>query len=369
MSLFNSATTWAQLKPFNNVNVGHQKSRFTSSIFSHPLKNNLPIPLILPKPYPHPSPVSSIPISSLHTIRASKTSFDFESYMLEKASEVNKALERFISLEEPSKVRESIRYSLLAGGKRIRPMLCLAACELVGGDDSKAMPAACAVEMIHTMSLMHDDLPCIDNSDMRRGKPTNHKEFGEPVALLAGDALLALAFEHVAGATRRVPAERVVRTIRELGRSCGCQGIPTGQIADLDYEGMSGEIGLQHMEYVHMRKTGALLEASVVSGAILGGADDEEIEKLRKFSRCIGLLFQVIDDILDITKSSEELGKTAGTDLVLDKSTYPKLIGIENSRESAQKLNGEAKEELAGFDPEKTLQLIALTDYITYRGN
>ncbi|XP_073310656.1 geranylgeranyl pyrophosphate synthase, chloroplastic-like [Primulina huaijiensis] len=369
MSLVNPTTTWAHLKPCNNANVQCKKSRIACFSFCLSLKNNLANTLFLPKPTPNPSAFSFIPISSLHDERASKTRFDFESYMLEKASQVNKALEQSISLEEPSKIRESIRYSLLAGGKRIRPMLCLAACELVGGDESTAMPAACATEMIHTMSLIHDDLPCIDNSDMRRGKPTNNKKFGEPVAVLAGDALLAFAFEHVATTTKRAPAERVVRVVRELGRCAGCRGIPAGQIADLDSEGMGGEIGLEHLEYIHMRKTGVLLEASVVVGAILGGANDEDIERLRKFARCIGLLFQVVDDILDVTKSSEELGKSAGTDLVLDKSTYPKLIGIEKSMELAQKLNGEAKGHLAGFDPEKTAPLVALTDYITNRRN
>ncbi|XP_073145198.1 geranylgeranyl pyrophosphate synthase, chloroplastic-like [Henckelia pumila] len=369
MSLVNRAiSTWAQLKPCNyNVTNQNNKSRICSIpfVFSHPIR-------------PKPAAFSSSSSSSFFFSSSSSSSsyilhaFDFESYMLEKANQVNKALEQSISLEEPSKIRDSITYSLLAGGKRIRPMLCLAACDLVGGDESTAMPAACAAEMIHTMSLMHDDLPCIDNSDMRRGNPANHKRWGEPAALLAGDALLAFAFEHVsaAAAAKRAPAERVIRVIRELGRSGGCQGIPAGQMADLDSEGMSREIGsVQQLEYIHTRKTGALLEASVVSGAILGGGSDEEIEKLREFGRRIGLLFQVVDDILDVTKSSEELGKSAATDLVLDKSTYPKMMGIEKSRELAQKLNGEAKELLAGFHPEKTLVLVALTDYITNRSN
>ncbi|WJX89817.1 hypothetical protein P8452_71784 [Trifolium repens] len=232
--------------------------------------------------------------------------------MIERATRVNKALDDAVSLREPLKVHEAMRYSLLAGGKRVRPVLCLAACELVGGTESMAMPAACAVEMIHTMSLIHDDLPCMDNDDLRRGKPTNHKVFGEDVAVLAGDALLAFAFEHIAVSTKGVSTARIVRAIGELAKSIGSE------------------------------------KGAVVLGAILGGGCDEDVEKLRKFARYIGLLFQVVDDILDVTKSSQELGKTAGKDLVADKVTYPKLLGIEKSKEFAQKLNSDAQDQLSG---------------------
>ncbi|KAK6150957.1 hypothetical protein DH2020_015889 [Rehmannia glutinosa] len=288
--------------------------------------------------------------------------------MLQKANSVNNALEKAVILRNPLKIHESMRYSLLAGGKRVRPMLCIAACELAGGQESTAMPAACAVEMIHTMSLIHDDLPCMDNDDLRRGHPTNHKVFGEDVAVLAGDALLAFAFEHLAAATKGVSPERIVRAVFELAKCIGTEGLVAGQVVDLYSEGLT-EVGLEHLEFIHVHKTAALLEASVVMGAILGGADDEDVEKMRKFARCIGLLFQVVDDILDVTKSSQELGKTAGKDLVADKTTYPKLLGIEKSRELAEKLNREAQEQLLGFDSVKAAPLVALANYIAYRDN
>ncbi|TKY70485.1 Geranylgeranyl pyrophosphate synthase [Spatholobus suberectus] len=255
-----------------------------------------------------------------------------------------------------------------AGGKRVRPVLCIAACELVGGSEATAIPAACAVEMIHTMSLIHDDLPCMDNDDLRRGKPTNHKVFGEDVAVLAGDSLLAFAFEHVAASTKGVSPPRVVRAIGELAKSIGTEGLVAGQVVDIDSGGLS-DVGLERLEFIHLHKTAALLEAAVVLGAIVGGGSDEEVERLRKFARCIGLLFQVVDDILDVTRSSEELGKTAGKDLVADKVTYPKLLGIHKSKEFADNLIHDAKEQLSGFDPRKAAPLFALTNYIAYRQN
>ncbi|ESQ50582.1 hypothetical protein EUTSA_v10022750mg [Eutrema salsugineum] len=294
--------------------------------------------------------------------------FDFMSYMIGKADSVNQALDSAVSLREPIKIHEAMRYSLLAGGKRVRPVLCIAACELVGGEESAALPAACAVEMIHTMSLIHDDLPCMDNDDLRRGKPTNHKVFGEDVAVLAGDALLSFAFEHLA--TSRVSPARVVRAIGELARAVGSEGLVAGQIVDLSSEGMDqNDVGLELLEFIHIHKTAVLLEAATVLGAIVGGGSDEEIEKLRRFARCIGLLFQVVDDILDVTKSSEELGKTAGKDLIADKLTYPKLMGLEKSKEFAKKLMSDAQEQLQGFDPEKVAPLLALANYIAKRQN
>ncbi|KAK9164083.1 hypothetical protein Syun_004985 [Stephania yunnanensis] len=296
--------------------------------------------------------------------------FNFKSYMVEKANSVQQALEQAVSLKEPLKIHEAMRYSLLAGGKRVRPALCIAACELVGGEEASAMPAACAVEMIHTMSLIHDDLPCMDNDDLRRGKPTNHKVYGEDVAVLAGDALLALAFEHVANATRGVSPARIVRAIGELARVIGTEGLVAGQVVDIQSEGLDlGEVGIKELEYIHLHKTAALLEGSVVMGAIVGGGGDEEVEKLRRYARCVGLLFQVVDDILDLTKSSEELGKTAGKDLVADKVTYPKVLGLEKAREFAEELNREAKDHLGGFHGDRAAPLIALADYIAHRQN
>ncbi|VFQ75433.1 unnamed protein product [Cuscuta campestris] len=323
-------------------------------------------------PFPSSTRRSHLPQSCSATRTKDQTDvspkLDFKRYVMEKATSVNKALEGAILLKEPLKIHESMRYSLLAGGKRIRPMLCLAACDLVGGDEEAAMPAACAVEMVHTMSLIHDDLPCMDNDDLRRGKPTNHKIYGEDVAVLAGDALLALAFEHIATATKGVSPGRILRAIGELANCVGSEGLVAGQVVDLCSQGVS-DVGLEQLEFIHLHKTAALLEGSVVLGAILGGGGDEEIEKLRKFARNIGLLFQVVDDVLDVTKSSEELGKTAGKDLVADKVTYPKLIGIEKSKEFAAKLNEEAQSQLTGFDQEKAAPLIALANYIAHRDN
>nr|QSL83314.1 geranylgeranyl pyrophosphate synthase like 1 chloroplastic [Nigella sativa] len=293
---------------------------------------------------------------------------DFDFYMYEKAKSVNKALDKALALDEPLKIHESMRYSLLAGGKRIRPVLCIAACELVGGDESTAMPSACAVEMIHTMSLIHDDLPCMDNDDLRRGKPTNHKVYGEDVAVLAGIGLQAFAFEHIAKATTGVSMERIVSVVSELAKASGSKGIVGGQVVDIDFTGVS-DVGVEQLEYIHILKTASLLESSVVIGATLGGATIEELEKLRKFARCIGLLFQVVDDILDVTRGTEELGKTAGKDLVVDKTTYPKLMGLEKAKQFAEELKNEAIELLSCFDQEKAMPLISLSNYIAHRQN
>jgi len=246
----------------------------------------------------------------------------------------------------------------------------------VGGPESWAMPAAAAVEMVHTMSLVHDDLPCMDDDDLRRGKPTCHVVYGEPIAVLAGDALLSLSFHHMASVGSYPPdvdpekhPARVVRAIGELARCIGSEGLVAGQVVDLEMTGTSETVPLERLEYIHLHKTAALLEASVVIGAIIGGGTDEQIERLRKYARSIGLLFQVVDDILDVTKSSEELGKTAGKDLASDKTTYPKLLGLEKSREFAEELLSDAVEQLACFDKEKAAPLLHLANYIAHRQN
>nr|AQN80594.1 geranylgeranyl diphosphate synthase 2 [Ginkgo biloba] len=333
-----------------------------------------------------PNPVSSLTASWLTRTRPSCSittsqllneveakeensfSFDFKKYMVLKANAINEALDKSVALRYPEKIHEAMRYSLLAGGKRVRPILCIAACELVGGSEESATPAACAIEMIHTMSLIHDDLPCMDNDDLRRGKPTNHKVFGEDIAVLAGDALLAFAFEHIATSTKGILAERVLRVISELGKAIGSEGLVAGQVVDISSGGVS-DVALDLLEYIHVHKTASLLEGSVVIGAIIGGGSDDEVERLRRFARCIGLLFQVVDDILDVTKSSQELGKTAGKDLLADKVTYPKLLGLEESREFAEELNRQAKDQLSVFDMEKAAPLLCLADYIAHRQN
>eukprot|EP00878_Enallax_costatus_P016103 GHUV01016885.1.p1 GENE.GHUV01016885.1~~GHUV01016885.1.p1 ORF type:complete len:282 (+),score=74.88 GHUV01016885.1:1065-1910(+) len=217
--------------------------------------------------------------------------FDFQTYMASTAKQVNAALDKAVPAKYPETLNDAMRYSLLAGGKRVRPALCLAACELVGGDLEKCMPTACAMEMIHTMSLIHDDLPAMDNDDFRRGRPTNHKVYGENMAILAGDALLTYAFEHIARDTKGVSAERVVRVIVELGRASGAEGLVGGQVVDIQSE--DKEVGLDVLKYIHEHKTAALLEAAVVCGAIIGGADDDTVEKLRRYALNIGLAFQV----------------------------------------------------------------------------
>lgn len=294
--------------------------------------------------------------------------FNFDEYMLKKAMIVNNALDNAVPLEKPFEIHEAMRYSLLAGGKRVRPILCIAACELVGGDESLAIPVACSVEMIHTMSLIHDDLPCMDNDDLRRGKPTNHKMFGEDTAVLAGDALLTLAFEYIAAMpVTKVSADRLVLAIKELGSATGAKGLVAGQNVDLRSEGK--EVSLHELEYIHINKTSKLLEAAAVCGAIIGGGNATEIEKIRTYARCIGLLFQVVDDILDVTKTSEELGKTAGKDLITDKATYPKLMGLEKAKMFAEELAAKAIQELSCFDAAKAAPLLHLTNYIAQREN
>ncbi|CAM6096003.1 unnamed protein product [Calypogeia fissa] len=294
------------------------------------------------------------------------TSFDLQVYTGTTTRAVNEALDKAIPLIYPEIITEAMRYSLLAKGKRVRPALCIAACELVGGTQEAAMPAACAMEMIHTMSLMHDDLPCMDNDNMRRGQPTCHKKYGEHVAVLAGDALLSYAFEHIARETKGVDPVKVLQVIAFLGKSVGFYGLVAGQIVDIESEG-DASVGLDTLEYIHIHKTALLLESSVVCGAILGGATEDEIERLSQYARSVGLLFQVVDDILDVTQSSEELGKTAGKDLETGKATYPKLLGVDKARELASDLNSKAKEQLAGFDQQKAAPLYAFADYIANR--
>ena len=259
---------------------------------------------------------------------------------------------------------EAMRYSLLAGGKRIRPVLALATAESLGCDARALMPAAAAIELVHTYSLIHDDLPAMDDDDLRRGRPTNHKVYGEAVAILAGDALLTRAFEMVALRSPGVPAERLLKVIGELSLAAGAPGLVGGQIVDLASEGV--EVDLDTLEYIHLHKTGALLQASVLSGALIAGADDTLLEALRTYSRAIGLAFQIIDDILDVTASSEVLGKTAGKDLTADKTTYPKLLGLEESKARAESL---VKEACGVLNPwsDKAQPLLALAGYITSR--
>ncbi|KAL5228035.1 hypothetical protein ABZP36_016300 [Zizania latifolia] len=253
-----------------------------------------------------------------------RNGFDFVRYLSARADSVHDALDRALPLGHPELLHESMRYSVLAGGKRVRPVLALAACELVGGAAAAVTPVACAVEMMHTMSLIHDDMPCMDDDSLRRGRPSNHVVFGEFTALLAGDALLARAFEYMVRgcAELGVPADRTLRVVAELGSAAGTGGIAAGQVADKANEGLP-VVSLAMLEYIHVHKTARLLEAAAVSGAIIGGVTDVEVESVRRYARYIGLLFQVVDDVLDMTCTSEQLGKTAGKDVEADKATYP----------------------------------------------
>jgi geranylgeranyl diphosphate synthase type II len=239
---------------------------------------------------------------------------------------------------------------------------------MIGGTIDMAMPTACSVEIIHTMSLIHDDLPAMDNDDYRRGKLTNHKVYGEDIAILAGDGLLAFAFEIVARQTpAQVPAERSLQVIANLGKAVGAAGLVGGQVVDLESEGKS-DTSLETLNFIHNHKTAALLEACVVCGGIIAGASTEEIQKLTRYSQNIGLAFQIIDDILDITATQEQLGKTAGKDLKAQKVTYPSLWGIEKSRSQAQQLIEEACAELDNFG-DKAVPLQAIAHFIINRNN
>ncbi|WP_008308048.1 geranylgeranyl diphosphate synthase CrtE [Leptolyngbya sp. PCC 6406] len=292
-------------------------------------------------------------------------SFDLKTYLSDRQKRVEAALDASLPLAYPETIYEAMRYSLLAGGKRLRPILCLAACELMGGTTAQAMPTACALEMVHTMSLIHDDLPAMDNDDYRRGQLTNHKVYGEDVAILAGDALLTYAFEHIARYTTDVPADRVLRVIADLGRAVGAEGLVGGQIVDLASEG-DLEVTVDTLNYIHVHKTGALLELSVTSGAILAGAGETAIATLSGYAQRIGLAFQIVDDVLDITATSEELGKSAGKDLQAQKATYPSFWGIDESRRQAQQLIDEAKAAVLPLGADSA-PLLALADYIVAR--
>jgi geranylgeranyl diphosphate synthase, type II len=260
---------------------------------------------------------------------------------------VDAALERLLPPEDtrPPSIHRAMRYSVMAGGKRIRPILCLETARTFR-PDAGVLSVACALEFIHTYSLIHDDLPALDNDDLRRGIPTCHKKFGEATAILAGDALLTLAFETLARAS--LPAERRVAIIQEIAAAAGTrEGMVGGQVADLEAGGKA--VTAEALEYIHCSKTAALIRAAVVSGAIAGGANETDLQRLRSFGGLIGWAFQVTDDILDVEESSAALGKTAGKDQAQQKATYPALFGIDKSREFARDLATRAIAELEVF--------------------
>lgn len=260
---------------------------------------------------------------------------------------VDAQLERLLPGDDvrPPSIHTAMRYSVFAGGKRIRPILCLEAARIFESEPWAALFPGCAIEFIHTYSLIHDDLPSLDNDDLRRGKPTCHKQFGEATAILAGDALLTLAFETVAATP--VDADRRVAMVTEISTAAGTvNGMVGGQVADLEAEGQ--RVGVETLEYIHRSKTAALIRASITAGAICAGANAEDVARLRRFGETIGWAFQVTDDILDVTESSTALGKTAGKDLAQEKATYPAVFGLERSQEIANELEKRAIAELAG---------------------
>jgi geranylgeranyl diphosphate synthase, type II len=261
---------------------------------------------------------------------------------------VDAALERLLPAETapPSSIHTAMRYSVFAGGKRIRPILCLETARIFAGDVKPALHPACAIEFIHTYSLIHDDLPALDNDDLRRGKPTCHKKFGEAIAILAGDALLTLAFETI-GVTPAT-AERRAAILTEVASAGGTiNGMVGGQVADIEAEGKP--IDPQMLEYIHRSKTAALIRASITAGALCAGAGSEDVARLRRFGDTIGWAFQVTDDILDVEESSAALGKTAGKDMAQQKATYPAVYGLERSHQIANDLATKAIAELASY--------------------
>jgi len=286
---------------------------------------------------------------------------DLGRYLAERIDLVDEALEHWLPKADlmPARLHQAMRYSVFAGGKRLRPVLMIAACEAVGGDARQVLHAACAMEMIHTYSLIHDDLPAMDDDDFRRGEPTNHKVYGEATAILAGDALLTEAFRVLADteANKSVPPETAIRVIEIISRYAGSQGMVGGQVVDMESEGK--DVDFPTLEYIHIHKTGGLILASVQIGGLLGGGDDEQIAALSRFGGAAGLAFQVADDILDVIGDQAEIGKDVGSDQARGKATYPALLGLAEARQRAVELCERAVEALDLFgsaaDPLKTL--------------
>jgi geranylgeranyl diphosphate synthase, type II len=279
--------------------------------------------------------------------------------------EVDAQLERLMPGDSvpPPSIHQAMRYSVFAGGKRIRPILCLETARIFEADAAFALYPGCAIEFIHTYSLIHDDLPALDNDDLRRGKPTSHKKFGEAIAILAGDALLTLAFETIAAAP--VSAERRVAMVLEIASAAGTvNGMVGGQVADLEAEGK--KIAPQMLEYIHRSKTAALIRASVTAGALCAGASPEDVSRLRRFGETMGWAFQVTDDILDVEESSAALGKTAGKDVAQQKATYPAVFGLGRSHEIAGELSSKAIAELRVYG-ERAERLRTISEFLVFR--
>jgi len=272
-----------------------------------------------------------------------------EEYLKAKKDVVDRALDQYLPGQDgdASEICEAMRYTLFAGGKRLRPVLCMASAEAVGGSAQLALPVACAIEMIQTYSLIHDDLPAMDNDDYRRGKPSNHKVFGEGIAVLAGDALLTEAFCLLSGNHPQISPEAGLSIIHEIATAAGFHGMVGGQVADLRAEGK--EVDMEQVQYIHTHKTQALITVSIRAGALTAGAGEDDLLALSQYGQKMGLAFQIADDILDIESSREVLGKDAGSDEGRGKATYPALIGLEESREETRRLVDGALSEIDRF--------------------
>jgi geranylgeranyl diphosphate synthase type II len=295
------------------------------------------------------------------------SAFDLATYLAARRRLVDEALEQVLPPDDtpPPTVHQAMRYSVMAGGKRLRPILVIAGAEAAGGAMDVVMPTACALELIHTYSLIHDDLPAMDDDDYRRGRPTSHKVFGEAVAILAGDALLTLAFQLIARNVERVGDARVVcDVVADIAEAAGTDGMVGGQVVDIESEGKA--VTPETLDYIHMRKTAALIRASLRAGAMLAAAKPDVLAAISTAGERLGLAFQIVDDILDVEGSLEQLGKTAGSDERKQKATYPAVHGLPASRRRAGALIQEAKDVLAPLGP-TAAPLAALADFILER--
>ena len=291
---------------------------------------------------------------------------NLKAYLRSRQREIDHALDRYLpkANTKPATLHKAMRYSLFAGGKRLRPILCLAFAEACGGKIRDALPFACALECIHTYSLVHDDLPSMDDDDFRRGRPTCHKVFGDGIAVLAGDALLTIAFEIVSTA-KPAPRYNMSILLREIAVAAGSQKLIAGQVADLEAEGRP--VKRDQLRYIHENKTAAILTSSLRLGAMSANADARKLRAITNFGRRLGLAFQVIDDILDVTQTSEILGKSAGKDVAAKKATYPAVIGLEKSRAEARRLTRQAHDALSVFPSGEAEPLHCLANYLLER--
>lgn len=284
--------------------------------------------------------------------------FDLPTFLEIKKSSIAVALDKAIPVRNPVSIYESMRYSVFADSSRVCPLLCISACELVGGSEDLAMATACALEMVHTASFIHDDLPCMDDDELRRGKAANHKVFGEDLAILAGDALYALGVEHVARNSIGVCPDSLLRVIAELGRAVGSEGMVAGQYLELASQG-GQQLSFEGLQNIHLLKTAAFAECSTVCGAVLGGAEEDQIQSLRQYGRALGLLYEVIEDMTDPEHGGKETDKFP--------SSYIRLLGLEKCKGFGRQLHSQAKSHLSSFDAKKALPLLCFVDHLAMR--